>query len=68
MKLGVNVPVSSVLKSNIAALEEFARISSYLASEGIKCPNKEGPTYIAELFEPAVKKRTKEMYGTSTVC
>lgn len=63
-KLGQNVPVSSVLKSNLAAFEEFERISSYLAKEEVKCPNKECPTYTVEFFEPAIKKRGYTGAGT----
>ncbi|MCP4985340.1 MAG: IS1 family transposase [Colwellia sp.] len=54
---GEVIQSSYVLKSNKAVVEEYERLSRYLATEQPACPNKDCPTYTVEFIEPSFKKR-----------
>jgi len=54
---GEIIQSSYMLKSNKAVVEEFERLSRYLATDQPACPNQNCPTYTVEFIEPSFKKR-----------
>ena len=52
---GEVIQSSYVLKSNKAVVEEYERLSRYLATEQLACPNEDCPTYTVEFFEHSFK-------------
>ena len=54
---GEVIQSSYMLKSNKAVMEEYERLSRYLATDQPVCPNKDCPTYTVEFIEASIKKR-----------